>query len=62
MRHVGKLSVWAVLGLGFSSGLAEPFREVAPALYQSGSVRVDAKARSVAFPAKVNMVEGALEY
>lgn len=52
----------AVFYAGCGACWAEPFQEVGPALFRSGDIQLDAKARVVRFPAKVNMGEGALEY
>lgn len=62
MRNSQGIFVAAVLYAGCSTCWAEPFKEVGPALFRSGEIQLDAKARVVTFPGKVNMGEGALEY
>lgn len=37
-------------------------KEIAPGVFEIGSVRVEKAANTVSFPAKVNMVDGLLEY
>jgi hypothetical protein len=37
-------------------------REIAPAVFQIGSVRLDKQQRTVSFPASLNMSEGLIEY
>lgn len=37
-------------------------RQVSAGIYEIGKVRVDARARTVAIPAQINMLEGAIEY
>lgn len=39
-----------------------PPKEVAPGIFEIGSVRLDKNTRTVAFPAKVQMTDGLLEY
>jgi hypothetical protein len=39
-----------------------PIREIEPGVLQIGQVRVNKDARTITFPAKVNLVDGALEY
>jgi hypothetical protein len=62
MRNNKVLLLLALMSLSLTKAQAEPFREVAPAVFQSGLVQVDAKKRTATFPAKVNMAEGVLEY
>jgi hypothetical protein len=37
-------------------------REVSPGVFQIGAIRIDQKQHTATFPAKVNMIEGNLEY
>jgi hypothetical protein len=39
-----------------------PPKEVAPGIFEIGSIRLDKHASTVSFPAKVNMVDGLIEY
>lgn len=39
-----------------------PMQEISPGVYQMGKMRFDKKARSVSFPATVNMASGLVEY
>lgn len=41
---------------------APAMREVSPGIFQIGSLRLDQPQRTVTFPGKLNMAEGALEY
>ncbi len=55
------------LALAAMAGDAPPpakpvVREVSPGIYQVGKVRLDQKALSIAFPGKLNMKRGLLEY
>jgi hypothetical protein len=51
-----------LVGLGCRACEAGVFREVKPGVFEGGLIRLDTLARSITFPAKVNMAEGALEY
>jgi hypothetical protein len=39
-----------------------PIREISPGVYQLGEVRIDREQRAVSFPARLNMVQGPMEY
>ena len=39
-----------------------PIRELGPGLFQLGDVRIDKPHRTVSFPARLNLVEGPMEY
>ena len=40
----------------------QPPKEVAPGVFELGTIRLDKNASTVSFPAKVNMVDGLIEY
>jgi len=60
--------ILALLGviLVWLSGAAEttnsPLKQIGPGLFQIGQVHLDKQARSITFPARVNMTNAAIEY
>ena len=53
----------AAFGNEKSDAVAQPaMREVSPGVYEIGSIHLDKNTRSLAFPAKLNMAEGNIEY
>jgi hypothetical protein len=44
------------------TAVAPKMREVSPGIYEIGKIRLDKSKRTLSFPAKVNMVEGNIEY
>jgi len=61
----GILALLSVI-LVWLSGAAEttnsPLKQIGPGLFQIGQVRLDKQARSITFPARVNMTNAAIEY
>jgi hypothetical protein len=57
-----RVVVAVLVGMLSADGFAGQFRETAPGVLENGSLRIIAKPRIVSFPARVNQVEGAVEY
>ncbi len=45
-----------------TNAVAPPVRELSPGVYQIGVIRLERASRSIAFPARLNMTNGPLEY
>lgn len=52
----------ALTALAQDAAKVPPPKEVSPGVYEVGTVRVDKNSQTVTIPAKVNMVEGLVEY
>lgn len=62
MRGDAKTVAAFVFGMLWGDCFAGPFREASLGVYENGAVRIEAKQRTVSFPAKLNQEAGALEY
>lgn len=54
-------AVFSATALAQTPGFQAP-KEVSPGVFEIGAIRLDKNASTVTFPAKVNMVDGLLEY
>lgn len=64
-RSIGK--IFCCAWLGFNAPLIAqpanpPLRQIAPGIFQIGTVRLDKEKRTIQFPATVNMTNGLVEY
>src|SRR5262245_33801666 len=61
MRIITTLVLTSVAAFAQQAELKAP-KEVSPGVYEVGSIKLDKNARNVKVPAKVNMVDGLIEY
>jgi hypothetical protein len=62
VQTFARLLLFAALFTSAHAGNAPLVRELAPELFEIGAVRLDKQARTVSFPAQVNMRDGLVEY
>jgi hypothetical protein len=61
--HHGHAQIPALPGAEPAAPAEAPaLREISPGVFQIGSLRIDKEQRTVSFPGKLNMADGALEY